>query len=235
MANKVKVFSSTPKITVAPVQEPKDVPAAIPEETRAQFRTMVDNYAKALAEQTEARLGSGIEQGGPVVGIEMWDIACIQPIQTINPPWGALRPHNIISGTGNEWVALTAYLFVNPTPLPGGFPTATQYLGGRSCNVTFQVNNLTTWGVEFSLPIPFTFPAIANTITPFVVWYNPADPGPIPSLMELHVTADLVDRAQPFAAFATQWLNIEGDPGWPVPMPGGWQYQAPLKFLVYQR
>lgn len=213
-----------------------------PEAVEQEAHEWLENYVDHLAEQTKgdlhryamAHAGAAPEVGEPIVaGIEMWDVAAIQPMQVINPPWGAFQPHSIIEG--GSTATLQAVLFINPTPLPGGFPTATQYLGGRDYRLRFQLTDLTNVTPGPAWTFVGTFPAIAPVISFFQVPYTPADPGVNPQLMELNVTVDLVDPAQPFAAFATQWLDVEGDPGWPIPRPGGVRYQTPLRFLIYRR
>ena len=39
------------------------------------------------------------------------------------------------------------------------------------------------------------------------------NPGPDPALIEANVTVDIVDPAQPYAAFATNFLDVDNDPG----------------------
>ena len=243
--NKEMVFGATQEITTASADDlgaKLSGPAAQMSETmEEEAHAWLENYVDQLAEQTKnsmrqyamQKAGAVPESGLVVADIEMWDVAAIQPIQVINPPWGAFKPHSIIAG--GSLAVLPAILFINPTPLPGGFPTATQYLGGRDFRLRFQLTDLTNVTAGPAWTFTGTFPAIAPVISYFLVPYVPADPGVDPQLMELNVTVDLVDPAQPFAAFATQWVDVDGDPGWPIPQPGGWRFQTPLRFLVYKR
>jgi hypothetical protein len=60
------------------------------------------------------------------------------------------------------------------------------------------------------------------------------DPGEDPRLMEANITADIVDQAQPFAAFATALPGVSPDM-WPFGL--GWSLPGslfqPIRYLIY--
>ena len=61
------------------------------------------------------------------------------------------------------------------------------------------------------------------------------NPGPDPALIEANVTVDIVDPAQPYAAFATNFLDIDNDPGFlGVPASAaGFRHELPNRYLIY--
>ncbi len=54
---------------------------------------------------------------------------------------------------------------------------------------------------------------------------------------EANVTFDIVDRAQPYAAFATSFFDFDDDPGFLFvpPASAGWRHELPNRYLVYQQ
>jgi hypothetical protein len=67
---------------------------------------------------------------------------------------------------------------------------------------------------------------------------TPPNPGPDPRLIEANVTVYVDLPGQPFAAFATNFYDIDNDPGFPFlpPIPpesSGWRYDLPNRYLVY--
>lgn len=213
---------------------------APPADLAEHVETWIENLKGVVAERTEANMQRALAQqmggpqpqlGGPITGVayEYWDIRATSPQQFITPPFN-FRPHKII-GAG-EFALLSAVLFINPLS-PNGNPSATQYLGGRGFRVRFEQMNLTNVSDGPDFTFVGNFPSPAPVITTFSVGIIAPNPGLNPALMELNVTADITDPAQPFAAFGTQWLDIEGDPGFPVPQPGGFRFQVPLRYLVY--
>ena len=95
--------------------------------------------------------------------------------------------------------------------------------------------NLTTGGVLPQQVQTATFSSPAATITPVVFSLATPNPGPDPSLIEANVTVDIVDPAQPYAAFATNFLDVDNDPGFlGVPAtPAGFRHELPNRYLIY--
>ena len=58
------------------------------------------------------------------------------------------------------------------------------------------------------------------------------NPGPDPALIEANVTVDIVDPAQPYAAFATNFLDIDNDLGVPASA-AGFRHELPNRYLIY--
>jgi hypothetical protein len=228
--------------------------ADVPQDVHQGFQDSLQDYKDLLLERTEVNLQRAHKllrkreippemhlAGEPVTGFpfalyEYWDIMALSPIQFIMPPI-TFRPHKIIAGGELTW--LMAVLFINPLPSPPtppfGGPSATQYLGGRGYRIRFELFGKSDGVAGPDFTFVGTFPPIAPVISVWPVPYVPAPPGVNPRLVELNVTVDVTDPAQPFAAFATQWLDIEGDPGFPVPRPPGLRFQSPLHFLVYPK
>jgi hypothetical protein len=205
------------------------------------------SIAKEAAQKVRAhRLGLGNggnggfqpQAGEPVEGLdyEYWDVAMLSPQQFIVPPL-TFRPQKIIAG--GEFVILTAVLFINPfASPPGGVlggPSATQYLASRDFRIQIQNSDITTMSAGPSFTFAGTFPALAPVLSFFSVGFVPPNPGVNTHVWEMNVTADVSDPLQPFAAWATQWADIEDDPGWPMPQSGGARHQTPLRYLIYPK
>ena len=69
---------------------------------------------------------------------------------------------------------------------------------------------------------------------PGVIGATP-NPGPDPALIEANVTVDIVDPAQPYAAFATNFLDVDNDPSFlgAPPTSAGWRHELPNRYLIY--
>jgi hypothetical protein len=223
---------SGPAVAI-PADLQEEVQALIEEAKLKLVSQMRANVQKALHKngngaQPSPTLGGPILQGPPTY--EYWDLLVISPQQFIVPPF-TFQPHKIVAG--GEFTLLLAVLFINPLPSPGGGMSATQYLAGRGFRVRFQHVDLTNVVGGPSFVFAGNFPAPAPMISIFPVGFVPANPGLNPQLLELNVTADVTDPVQPFAAFGSQWLDIEDDPGFPVPQASGLRTQIPLRYLVY--
>jgi len=57
------------------------------------------------------------------------------------------------------------------------------------------------------------------------------------AVYEANVTFDIVDKAQPYAAFATSFIDVDSDPGFLFvpPAPPGWRHDLPNRYLVYEK
>jgi hypothetical protein len=217
----------------------------VPEDKKAEYQAVEQNIKNAAA----SRIATAVQQamstspdlqlGTVIGGYEYVDILCMSPRKLgVNPPWINL-PHKIVAG--NETIRHRALLLINPFPGPGGSPTGRHVLGSRPLRVTFNLLNVTT---ATALPPAFwlgTFPGLAPVLVTFTYDVTHPDPGPNPQIFELNVTFDCGHPEQPYAAFATQWWDIDRDPGWPWFLPGptvpdvppGRRVQIPLRYMVF--
>jgi len=172
--------------------------------------------------------------GGPIVGQYVaFDLAITSPIQFSGlPPY---QPSKVIAA--GEDAFIVALLFVNPTvDVASGFavPPTTQ-LAGREYRMRLEQINLTAVTNVPGQTISGVFSSPAPTLTVEVFQLDTPDPGPDAALIEACATVDIVDLAQPYAAFATNFLDIEDDPGFLFvpPTTGGFRNQIPNRYLVY--
>ena len=101
--------------------------------------------------------------------------------------------------------------------------------------MTLDQGNLTTGGVLPQQVATAAFSSLAPTITEVIFPLTTPNPGPDPALIEANVTVDIVDPAQPYAAFATNFLDIDNDPGFlGVPASAaGFRHELPNRYLIY--
>jgi hypothetical protein len=213
----------------------------------AQAQQWGRDYADRLRTSATARLSQpGSQQNGssgaahphlgePTVNQYVaFDVAASSPQQPIGlPPY---QPGKIIAA--GEPAYLNAWGWVNPFPsIPDGFavPPATQ-LAGRSWRITLDLLNITT-GARVSIPQTGTFGSPADPIVPVTFLLPTPDPGLDSAVYEANVTFDIVDPGQPYAAFATTFIDYDGDPGdvFAPPIAPGWRRDLPNRFLVYQQ
>jgi hypothetical protein len=179
------------------------------------------------------RIG-GPTTGDPATGFYVgFDVVATSPIQFGGPP--PYQPGKVIAA--GEPAFIVALIFVNPTvniPLGWAVPAAVQ-LGGRTWRMTLDQGNLTTGGVLPQQVVTAAFGSPAATITPVVFSLATPNPGPDPALIEANVTVDIVDPAQPYAAFATNFLDVDNDPGFlGVPATSaGFRHELPNRYLIY--
>jgi hypothetical protein len=215
----------------------------IPAEYAEDVQSIINDVRAKLVAHVEKNMQKAIHRNGtgnglqPMAGevtldtgYEYWDLLTLSPQQFIAAPV-TFRPQKIVAG--GEFALLLAILFINPLPTPGGGPSATQYLGGRPFRVRFEQMDLTNVANGPDFTFVGVFPGVAPVLSIFPVGIVPANPGLNPQLVELNVTADITLPGQPMAAFATQWFDIEADPGFPAPQPAGLRSQLPLRYLVY--
>ena len=212
--------------------------AVTPEMALERATKWANDYAAHLTARAEQRLaelaghanGNGLRPrigepttGDPTTGFYVgFDVVATSPIQFGGPP--PYQPSKVIAA--GEQAFIVAFIFVNPTvniPLGWAVP-ATVQLGGRTWRMTLDQGNLTTGGVLPQQVQTATFTSPAPTIISVVFPLATPNPGPDPALIEANVTVDIVDPAQPYAAFATNFLDVDNDPsflGAPPPRPGG--------------
>ena len=231
-----------------------ETPAAPPEETAP---TAVDqnlaaaNHGRGLhgqahrrhhqapradREQLERRQrGIAPHIGEPTVGQYVaFDVAALSPIQITGlPPY---QPSKVIAA--GEAAYLVVYMWVNPmASIPDGFAVPP----------TVQLGEQAVAGLagpdEHHRPDPHHTgadrdlrPCRAVAVGRRVHAAHP-DPGPDAAVYEANVTLDIVNPAQPYAAFATNFFDVDTDPGFLFvpPTPPGWRHELPNRYLVYGR
>jgi hypothetical protein len=173
--------------------------------------------------------------GEPTVGQYVaFDVAATSPIQfTGLPPY---QPGKVIAA--GERAYIVAFLFVNPVAsIPAGFAVPpTVQLGGRRWRATLDLLDLTTLNRTKQIRTN-VYPAAAPSID-FVIYQVPTpNPGPDAAVYEVNVTLDIVDPGQPYAAFATNFFDVNADPGevFVPPSPPGWRHELPNRYLVYSK
>jgi hypothetical protein len=224
---------------IDPTISPLDVPAA------DKARMWAEDRLALLKAATERRLieratSNGVQGiGEPQVGAYVaFDIAYTSPIQFVGlPPYA---PGKVIAG--GEDAFIVAYLFVNPTvDVANGFaiPPTTQ-LAGRSFRVKLDEMNVSdvTVGTNCVTPVQSgVFGGPAPTLSFFIFQLSPGDPGLDPKLFEANVTVDIEGAVQPYAAFATNFFDVDDDPGFLFvpPTAPGWRHETVNRYLVYSK
>jgi hypothetical protein len=222
--------------------------AVTPEVALERATKWANDYAARLTERAEHRLaelashstGNGMRPrigepttGDPTTGFYVgFDVVATSPIQFGGPP--PYQPSKVIAA--GEQAFIIAVIFVNPTvniPLGWAVP-ATVQLGGRTWRMTLDQGNLTTGGVLPQQVQTATFASPAPQFTTVIFPLATPNPGPDPALIEANVTVDIVDPAQPYAAFATTFLDVDNDPGFlGVPVSAGFRHELPNRYLIY--
>ena len=233
-------ITETTAVTQAPASQDADL---------EKVTQWADDYLTTLTEKTNERLtlmtsrnGSarpgGIAApriGEPTVGPYVaFDVAATSPIQVSGlPPY---QPGKVIAA--GESAFLVVYMFINPVPSPqyGFIVPPTVQLGGRGWRLTLDLADLTTL-TSTKLVQAGTFGAPAPSLN-FAVFSLPTpDPGPDAGVYEANVTFDITDPGQPYAAFATNFFDVDGDPGFLFVPPATpqWRNDSPNRYLVYRK
>jgi hypothetical protein len=173
--------------------------------------------------------------GAPYVS---FDVVAVSPITFGSPP--PYLPSKIIAA--GDLSFLVAFIFTNPASYMGTIPASVQ-LAARPWRMTLDQSNLTSGAI---LPTQFrvgVFPTpVAPMLTPVIFALDTTpNSGPDPRLIDANVTVYVDLPGQPFAAFATNFYDIDNDPGFPFlplipPIPSetsGWRYDQPNRYLVY--
>lgn len=225
---------------MATTPEGEQVP--VPAEILAKAQSVIDSYTSTMmakvTDHIERRAqGIGEEQSGPY---NAFDLAVLSPIQFVsNPPY---QPHKIIAG--GEFTFVLGYIWTNPTvDIAHGFLNpASQQLSWRPYRVRFEQIDLTNVVNGPDHTVTGTFGGPAASLTPVWWFFVAPTPGVNPRLMELNVTADVTVGAMPWAAFATNFYDVDSDLGFGLPflpaMPStgpGWRNGQPLRYLVYTK
>jgi hypothetical protein len=169
-----------------------------------------------------------------------FDVVATSPI-TVAGPQLIYPPSKIIPEDSLSF--LVAFIYTNPATGPGWAVPASIALGARPWRMTVDQTNLTT-GATGTLVANGVFGSPAATITPVLFLLPTGGPvmGSDPWLIEANVTVYVDVPAQPFAAFATSFYDIDNDPGFPfnppylppVPPEGaGYRYDVPNRYLIF--
>jgi hypothetical protein len=167
-----------------------------------------------------------------------FDVVATSPI-TVAGPQLIYPPSKIIPAGSLSF--LVAFIYTNPSVGPGWAVPASVQLGARPWRMTVDQTNLTN-GTTSRLVGTGVFGSPAATITPVVFALPTPNPGVDPWLIEANVTVYVDVPAQPFAAFATSFFDIDNDPGFPLnppflpPVPpeaAGYRYDLPNRYLIF--
>ena len=233
---------------------PESVAAGAPmseEEARKLATQWANDQAARLTERAHKSLASknGQANGGvaPRIGAPTtnlggppyvaFDVVATSPI-TVAGPQLIYPPSKIIPAGSLSF--LVAFIYTNPSPGNGWAVPASVQLGLRPWRMTVDQTNLTN-GTTSRLVGTGVFGSPAATITPVVFALPTPNPGVDPWLIEANVTVYVDVPAQPFAAFATSFFDIDNDPGFPVapflpPVPpetAGYRYDLPNRYLIF--
>ncbi len=228
------VISDAPNVS-APAAPGAPASAPTAEQLAQQW---AHDYAAQLTERIHSRLvpprassngaakpAIGEISSGPNVA---FDVAVTSPIQFIGlPPY---QPSKVIAD--GESAFIIAFMFVNPVFPP--LPPATTQLGSRPWRMSLDQLNLTTGAVLPEIVVNGVFPPTAPVLTPVVFSLATPNPGADPWLIEANVTVD-IGPGQPYAAFATNFFDVDQDPaflGIPPTAPG-WRNELPNRYLLY--
>lgn len=197
----------------------------------------VEAYLDGMEEMARARSNGSASLGeitsGTYVGL---DVISFSPLQAINlPPYA---PSRIIAS--GETAVIQAVVFINPAvDVVQGFASpATVQLGLRTIRIRFESLNLSTVANGPDFTVQGLLPSPAPTLLFVSFPFTAPDPGQNPALIETNVTVDIVDVAQPWAAFATNHVSRDSDPAFlniPPQPPNRILNNIPNRFLVYSK
>lgn len=222
----------------------------VPSDARERTNSFMDNYAAFLADRAEVygeRLKASRfrkpgqvqpQIGEPRVGSYVaLDVLSLSPIELFGFGPLLFQPQKIIA-SGTLCVSV-AVIWINPfVDVPNGFAVpANIQLGNRTARLSFDHFNLTTGiagpNVVFNIPLG---PAPVPSIIPVPMFFV-SPPVGSPELIEQHVTLDIVQGGQPYAAFGTQVLDVDAEPSWlfgfPPAVPAQLEHDIPTKYMVY--
>jgi hypothetical protein len=234
-------------VTETPAAPPEETAPTAADQNLGTANQWAQDYMAKLTDATTKRLAQiasnsngangGITPhiGEPTVGQYVaFDVAALSPIQfTGLPPY---QPSKVIAA--GEAAYLVVYMWVNPmASIPDGFAVPpTVQLGGRRWRVSLDLMNITDL-THTTLAQTGTYGPVAPSLSAAVFTLPTPDPGPDAAVYEANVTLDIVDPAQPYAAFATNFFDEDTDPGFLFvpPTPPGWRHELPNRYLVYSK
>jgi len=196
-----------------------------PLELAERYERILETYAAKLREHLTQNMRKMSAQAGqeanskpqiaePYSGAlyKWWDVFVMGPFQNIMAP--PFLPHKVIAA--GEPAFFLAYVVKNPLPTPGNGPSALMLMNGRPFNLRAEMVNLSnvTDGPDIFVQSAFTTELVQAFL---LVFAAPTPPQGKPDLYEANVTVDVTDAfLQPMAAFATRWLDVDCDPGFPI-------------------
>jgi hypothetical protein len=223
-------------------------PSSAPAEAGAE---QASHWAKAylarLSEATTKRLaqlsahkngtsgGIKAEIGEPTVGQYVaFDCAATSPIQITGlPPY---QPSKVIAA--GEAAFIVVYLWVNPTAdIGSGFAVPpTVQLSGRNWRVSLDLTNITD-GTRTTLVQSGTYGPVVPDLDVKVFALPSTPPASDAAVWEANVTFHITDPGQPYAAFATNFFDVDDDPAFLFvpPAPAGLRHELPNRYLVYAK
>lgn len=223
-----------------------EAPTELREKVEKKVNNLINMWKERRTDQ-QARL----ESGGRItpVGYKYWDCLLLGPYQssTFN------RPAKIIAA--NEWAMMVGLIWVNPDLDPDGGASGAELFAGRPFNACFRAINIGNVINVTSHLVTGVFASLAQEFTPVYWWFQAPDPGPYPTMHEVHFAVDLTQANLSFATFATWHWDPENDssiPGWNTPwwmdlifqsqgipekpvMAPHFDHDIPARFLVYHR
>jgi hypothetical protein len=222
---------------------------APPDADLAKATQWANDYLGKLTTRTNERLANvtrpngavssngefGPKIGEPTVGPYVaFDVASTSPIQfTGLPPY---QPSKVIAA--GEAAILIAFMWINPVPDPlHGFAVPpTVQLGGRGWRLTLDLADITTL-TSAKLAQTGTYGAPAPSLSVAIFPLPTPDPGADAAVYEANLTFDITDPGQPYAAFATNFFDVDDDPGFLFvpPAVAQWRHELPNRYLVYHQ
>ncbi len=217
----------------------------------AKMKVLTDQYTKAAIAQAK---GEGVAEAEAepwtpaFFPYPWWNILIAGPFQIAPLPGGPFLPQKIFQP--GEPAFLVGGIWMNPAPInwfPPG-PSADAVMGAFEFTIRFESVNLSTVAdgpdpapVVMS-PIgawPFGPPWFKLFFVPIGSGFFPAPPQGQPHLYEMNVTADVSGPVpQAFAGYSTWVFDPDLEPAiWPPFIRPSvwphWQYDIPMRFLVY--
>jgi hypothetical protein len=173
----------------------------VPPELLATANDLAKNYIATVTEKLDAAAAPslGEPQAPTIVVLGDFDVLATTPIQFINDP--PFKPGKIIAGGELALiVAIVRITAFNKT-----------VLSGRTVRVNLERVNLTNvTDVAPQLFLDFHVPTNVPDFTPFFFFFVPQAPTQgKPNAIEAIVTADVLDAAMPYAAFATAIFDFD--------------------------
>jgi hypothetical protein len=253
LAQKELVFQTTSDYELD--EDQAEAVQAVLDAWTTRITILTDKYAERATAMAKGR-GVVEAEAGPVTypfflpPYPWWNVLLAGPYQ----PFVGVGPQkNFQAG---QFAFVVGALWLNPAPInwfPPG-PNPATVMGGWNMKINFETMNLSTVAAGPAIH-PIEMNPIGASFGPpfFKPFFRLLGPGvfPVPAqgtphLYEMNVTADISGPApQPFFAGYSTWVydpDME-PPVWPpqLPIPGlnlppvfpHWQYDIPMRFLVY--
>lgn len=224
----------------------------LPAELIERHLSKMDAFVDTLVDRTNQYVNNAIEKSkkgpsaveleiaapiGPVFPLyPWWNLLVVGPFQGLGlPPAGPFLPNKVIQAAPTF---IWTILWRNPAPIDWVFgnPSAAQVMNGRNYSLWAEMINLTNVTNGPDINIAGTFAVGGFMDAQLLVFTPPTPPQGKPDLYELNVTVDVTAGAQPMAGFASWVLDLDTEPAFlnrPLMGPQ-WQYERPVRFMVYR-